>query len=109
MTQPIVLFGATSILGYSLARQFPDRIQPYGTPAHPTRSPRPWPAINLDDPSWAFAFFEQHSPDILIYGHAVCDVPKCESSPEWAQRINVGHVRRVLASLPTNTRLVYVS
>ena len=92
MTRPILLFGATSILGYSLARQFPDRIEPCATPG--------------DGP---FALFDQQPPDILIYGHAVCDVPKCEDSPEWAQRINVGHVRRVLAALPTHTRMVYIS
>jgi len=92
MTRPILLFGATSILGYSLARQFPGRIEPCATPG--------------DGP---FALFGQQPPDILIYGHAVCDVPKCEGSPEWAQRINVGHVRRVLAALPTDTRMVYVS
>jgi dTDP-4-dehydrorhamnose reductase len=89
MTRPILLFGATSILGYSLARQFPERIEACGTPGD--------------------RLFEQQMPDILIYGHAVCDVPKCEASPEWAQRINVGHVRRVLAALPTQTRMVYVS
>jgi len=94
MTQPIALFGATSILGYSLARQFPERITPYGTP---------------EDAPWALDLFERRAPDILIYGHAVCDVPKCEGSPEWAQRINVGHVRRVLAALPTHTRVVYIS
>jgi dTDP-4-dehydrorhamnose reductase len=92
MTRPILLFGSTSILGYSLARRFPERIMPCGTP---------------DDR--ALALCEQQQPDILIYGHAVCDVPKCEMSPEWAERINVGHVRRVLTALPAHTRLVYVS
>jgi dTDP-4-dehydrorhamnose reductase len=92
MTRPILLFGATSILGHSLARQFPERVEPYGTPG-----------------DGAGALFEQHAPDILIYGHAVCDVPKCEGSPEWAHRINVGHVRQVLAALPAQTRMVYVS
>ena len=92
MTRPILLFGATSILGYSLARQFPERVEPYGKPG--------------DTP---LAVFEQQWPDILIYAHAVCDVPKCEGSPDWAQRINVGHVRRVLAALPAHTRMVYVS
>ena len=109
MTRPILLFGATSILGYSLARQFPGRVEPYGTPRDRPNSVRSWPAINLEDPSWALSLFERQRPDILIYAHAVCDVPKCENSPEWAQRINVRHVRRILAALPTHTRLVYVS
>jgi dTDP-4-dehydrorhamnose reductase len=91
MTRPIVLFGATSILGYSLAREFPERIVPYGIPDE------------------AHALLEEQKPDILIYAHAVCDVPKCESAPDWAQRINVGHVSRVLATLAKHTRMVYVS
>jgi dTDP-4-dehydrorhamnose reductase len=90
MTRPIVLFGSTSILGYSLARQFPERVEAYGAPRE---------ARTLD----------QQWPDILIYGHAVCDVPKCEDSPEWAREINVGHVRQILSLLPTHTRMVYVS
>jgi dTDP-4-dehydrorhamnose reductase len=92
MTQPILLFGATSILGYSLARQFPERVEPYGTPRDAE-----------------LTFLERRQPDILIYGHAVCDVPKCEGSPEWAYQINVGHVRCVLAALPAHTRMVYIS
>lgn len=91
MTRPILLFGATSILGYSLARQFPDRIEAYGAPGD------------------ALDRFEQQWPDILIYGHAVCDVPKCEGAPEWARRINVEHVREFLSVLPTHTRMVYLS
>jgi len=91
MTRPILLFGATSILGYSLTRQFPDRIESYGAPGD------------------AADRFERLWPDILIYGHAVCDVPKCEGSPEWARRINVEHARQILSVLPTHTRLVYVS
>jgi dTDP-4-dehydrorhamnose reductase len=109
MTRPILLFGATSIIGYSLAQQFPERVEPYATPGGNARSGRSWPSIHLEDPSWAAALFEQQDPEILIYGHAVCDVPKCEKSPGWAQRINVGHVRRVLAALPAHTRMVYIS
>jgi dTDP-4-dehydrorhamnose reductase len=90
MTRSILLYGATSILGYSLARQFPERVEAYGTPGEHAHGVRPW-------------------PDILIYGHAVCDVPKCEGSSDWAQQINVGHVRRVLTELPKHTRMVYVS
>jgi dTDP-4-dehydrorhamnose reductase len=91
MTRPILLFGATSILGHSLARQFPERIEAYGAPGE---------ASSLVGRQW---------PDILIYGHAVCDVPKCEGAPEWAREINVGQVREVLRMLPGHTRVVYLS
>ena len=109
MTSSILLFGATSILGYSLARLFSGRVQPFVTPGARARSVRSWPALNLEDPAWGSSLFEERRPDILLYCHAVCDVPKCEDAPEWARAINVGHVRRVLAALPTRTRLVYVS
>jgi len=109
MTSPIILFGATSILGYNLARLFPARLLPFVTPGARARSVRSWPALNLEDPAWASSLFEERRPDILLYCHAVCDVPKCEDAPEWARTINVGHVRRVLAALPARTRLVYVS
>ena len=66
-------------------------------------------ALNLEDPCWINALFDQYHPQVLLYCHAVCDVPKCESSPEWAYAINVGHLQRVLKALPKQTRLVYVS
>jgi dTDP-4-dehydrorhamnose reductase len=91
MRRPILLFGATSIIGYSLARQFPERVEAYGAPDE------------------APSLVEQQWPDILIYGHAVCDVPKCEGAPEWARGINVGQVRQVLRMLPAHTRMVYLS
>lgn len=109
MTGPIILFGATSILGYSLARMFPGSILPFTTPGTRARIVRSWPALNLEDPSWVRSLFEEWQPDILLYCHAVCDVPKCEAAPDWARAINVGHVRRVLAALPAQTKLVYIS
>jgi dTDP-4-dehydrorhamnose reductase len=95
MTRPILLFGATSIVGHSLARQFPESVEAYGAP----REAR----------SLLLCSEAQRWPAILIYGHAVCDVPKCESAPEWAREINVGQVRDVLSMLPAQTRVVYVS
>src|SRR5262245_23456850 len=94
MTRPILLFGATSILGQSLARQFPERVEAYAAPGE-ARS-----LLCSDEQQW---------PAILIYGHAVCDGPKCESAPEWAREINVGQLRQVLSVLPAQTRMVYVS
>ncbi len=65
--------------------------------------------LKLADPSWSIALFEHYQPDVLLYCHAVCDVPKCTAAPGWAREINVEHVRRVLAALPAKTRFVYVS
>lgn len=105
----MILFGATSILGFNLARLFPRTILPFVTPGSRAPSLRHWPVLNLEDRAWPKALFQQCQPDFLLYCHAVCDVPKCEAAPEWAREINVEHVRRVLAALPAATRLIYVS
>jgi dTDP-4-dehydrorhamnose reductase len=109
MTTSTLLFGATSILGYALARNFPKRMLPFITPGCRAKSVRHWPMLKLDEPAWLAVLFERGQPDLLLYCHAVCDVPKCEAAPDWAREINVEHVRRVIAALPGKTRLVYVS
>jgi dTDP-4-dehydrorhamnose reductase len=109
MTPSTLLFGATSILGFNLARLFPKTILPFITPGNRTRALRQWPVLKLEDPDWPARIFDQHEPDVLLYCHAVCDVPKCETAPDWAREINVNHVRRLLDALSPQTRLVYVS
>jgi dTDP-4-dehydrorhamnose reductase len=109
MTNSTLLFGATSILGYALARNFPERILPFITPGSRTKTVSHWPVLKLDEPAWLAVLFERWQPDVLLYCHAVCDVPKCEAAPDWAREINVEHVRRVIAALPGKTRLVYIS
>ncbi len=109
MRPSAILFGATSILGFNLARMFRQTVLPFVTPGSRAPSLQRWPVLKLKDPAWSEALFEQHEPDTLFYCHAVCDVPKCEAAPEWAREINVQHVRRVLGALPARTRLIYVS
>jgi dTDP-4-dehydrorhamnose reductase len=103
-----LLFGATSILGFNLARRFPE-IVPFVTRANRAVALRGWRALHCEDSHWLASVFARHPPELLLYCHAVCDVPKCESQPDWTREINVGHTRRVLAALPPHTRLVYVS
>ena len=109
MTARIFLFGATSILGFNLARIYPETIRPYVNPGNRTRTLRHWPVLNLADPAWSAELFGQQKCDVLLYCHAVCDVSKCQAAPDWAQEINVQHVRRLIQALPEQTRLVYVS
>ena len=109
MSTSTLLFGATSILGFNIARLFPETVLPFASPGNRAYSVRQWPALKLADPLWTSTLFKSYQPDILLYCHAVCDVPKCEAAPDWAREINVEHVRRVLAALPPRTRLVYVS
>jgi len=109
VTYPILLFGATSILGFNLARLFPDTILPFISPGNTSESVSQWPGLQLENPDWSERIFAQYLSNVLMYCHAVCDVPKCEADPDWAHEINVQHLRRVMAALPDQTRLVYVS
>ena len=109
MTPSILLFGASSILGFNLAKTFPDSLVPFTSPRNRAAAVQTWPTLNLEDPEWVKAIFDHSQPSVLLYCHAVCDVPKCEADPEWAYEINVGHLQRVLKALPNQTRLVYVS
>ncbi len=109
MARSILLFGASSILGFDLARQFESTVVPYVSPGNTASSLSQWTALNLEDPAWIASCLRQHDPDLLIYCHAVCDVEKCEANRDWAYEINVQHVKRVLSVLPGRTRLAYVS
>ena len=106
---PVLLFGATSLLGFHLAKRFPNDILPFISPGNNSPAVRQWPVLQLHDSKWVRDLFECHQPEILIYCHAVCDVPKCEAHPDWAYEMNVIQLDRVMAGLPYRTRLAYVS
>jgi dTDP-4-dehydrorhamnose reductase len=109
MSSSTLLFGATSILGFNIAKLFSEAVLPFASPGSRGVSVRHWPVLKLEDPDWTERLFKTCRPEVLLYCHAVCDVPKCEAAPAWAHEINVEHVRRVLAVLPQRARLVYVS
>jgi len=109
MTPSTLLFGATSILGFSLARLFPETVLPFITRANRAASIHQWPMLNLEDPAWPEAVFKQYQPNMLLHCHAVCDVPRCEAAPDWAREVNLVYLNRVIEALPAKTRLVYVS
>ncbi|MDR4481658.1 MAG: sugar nucleotide-binding protein [Nitrospirales bacterium] len=109
MTYSTLLFGATSILGFNLARLFPEIIVPFCSPGNTSEAVREWPVLQLENSDWVEHTFAQYQSKVLLYCHAVCDVPKCEADPDWAHEINVQHLRRVVEKLPAHIRLVYVS
>ena len=109
MNSSTLLFGATSILGYNLARRFESAILPFVTPGRNPPSVRHWPQLQLEETQWIANLLDGTPPKILLYCHAVCDVPKCEAAPDWADEINVQHVKRVLECLPEQTKFIYVS
>ncbi len=106
---PAVLFGASSILGFAMGRLFPDDVVPFVSPGNRGAISHGWVPHNLEDPDWVAGVILSSQPATLLYCHAVCDVPKCEADPDWAYKINVGHLQRVLKVLPQQTRMVYVS
>ncbi|UCH91111.1 MAG: sugar nucleotide-binding protein [Nitrospirota bacterium] len=109
MIHPNLLFGATSILGFNLGKTFPNSLVPFTSPRNRAAAVQSWPTLNLEDSEWVKTIFYHSQPPVLLYCHAICDVPKCEGEPEWAYKINVRHLQRVLTVLPNQTRLVYVS
>jgi dTDP-4-dehydrorhamnose reductase len=109
VSDPILLFGATSILGFNLTRLFPQNIVPFISPGNRSKSVNQWPVLQLENPDWSKRIFAQSHSTLLVYCHAVCDVEKCEADPGWAQEMNVHHLQRVMEALPERTRLVYVS
>ncbi|MEM8488633.1 MAG: sugar nucleotide-binding protein [Bacteroidota bacterium] len=105
----MMLLGATSMLGYNLAKAFPGEVLPYIP--WPSRAPavKNWPVMQLDSEVWIEALAAGHPHQTFLYCHAVCDITKCEENPDWAYEINVEHVKRLIKALPAETRLVYVS
>jgi dTDP-4-dehydrorhamnose reductase len=101
------LFGATSLLGYNLARLDPDHtLTPFANPHATYPAARHWPVLDLDR---ACPHFAKCGHAVFIHCDGVCDVEKCERNPEWAREINVGGLARLLDALPDDTRLVYCS
>lgn len=109
MASSILLFGATSLLGFHLATRFPKTVLPFVSPGNTAKAVRHWPELQLHDPCWITDVIQRMEPNILLYCHAVCDVPKCEADPAWAYEMNFSQLGRVIKSLPEPTRLVYVS
>ncbi len=103
-----ILFGASSMLGYSLLRARP-RIS-----AYVNRNTRCVPdgvigGIDLDDEPSVAALFARERPRLIVQCAGVCDVESCEKSPEFAWAVNVEAMRILLAHAPPDARIVYCS
>lgn len=104
------VIGATSVLGYRIARMHsPDlRMVPWCSRHQRATSTLGWRRIDLEQPrDWAPLRDER--PDHLLYCGGVCNVARCQSDPEHARAINVGGIRAMLEALPEATRLTYCS
>lgn len=107
---PSALFGASSIIGWSIlcACDDPSVI------AFCNASTRPTPAgvaagVDLDEERAVASLFEQIQPSLILHCAAVCNVEACERSPDFAHAVNVEGTRLLLAYAPPSARVVYVS
>ena len=103
-----MLFGASSMLGYSLFRARPQ------IPAYVNGKTRRSPqgitgAIDLDNEPAVAALFAEHQPHLIVQCAGVCDVENCETSPEFAWRVNVEAMRILIRHAPATCRIVYCS
>ncbi|HET9988056.1 MAG TPA: sugar nucleotide-binding protein [Kofleriaceae bacterium] len=103
-----ILFGASSMLGYSLFRARP-AISAYCN-AKTRRVPAGVAgAIDLDDEPAVAALFARVTPSLIVQCAGVCDVESCEQSPEFAWRVNVEAMQILLRHAPAASRIVYLS
>lgn len=106
----VLLFGATSMLGWSILRAGrAAEITAFCNSL--TRQPPAGIAggIDLDDEPAVAALFERVQPRLIINCAGVCDVGTCEDSPEFAHQVNVEGTRVLLAHAPASTRIVHMS
>lgn len=103
-----VLFGASSMLGYSLLRA---RGSVTAFVNRATRRPPPGVAggIDLDEEPAVAALFARVRPALIIQCAGVCDVESCETSPDFAWAVNVEAMRILIAHAPPEARIVYCS
>ena len=102
------LFGATSMLGWSILRTGGPGVVAFANEVTVTTPPG-MRGIRLDDESAMRRLFAGERPALIIHCAGVCDVEKCERSPEFAWRVNVDGTRMLLAFAPPDARIVYCS
>jgi dTDP-4-dehydrorhamnose reductase len=109
----ILLFGANSMLGWSiLSRGFEDQVGDVTAFANGRTRPLPkgvHEGLHLNDGDAVRALFGRLRPQLIIHCAGVCNVANCEKSPEFARSVNVGGVRNLLAFAPRDARIVYCS
>lgn len=104
----VLLLGATSLLGYTLTRRYPNEVSPLTNP-HNRSAAAEWHRARLDRPSEWLPLLDRLKPELVIHAHAVCNVSKCERNPAWARRLNIDSLVALCEHLPASSRLVYVS
>ena len=104
------IVGATSLLGWSIARQPVAGWRLLPSCSRHSRSPRTrdWIRLDVEEPrDWDR--LRDAPPDVIVYCAGVCHVQRCEDDPAFARAINLGGVAAMLDALGEQTRLVYCS
>ena len=105
----IFLFGATSMLGWSILRAAPQPLTAFCNGHTRNLPPGIERGIHLDDPLAMYELFATERPALIIHCAGVCDVEKCEQSPEFAYSVNVDGTQLLIDHAPADARIVYCS
>ncbi|MBS1122035.1 MAG: dTDP-4-dehydrorhamnose reductase [Deltaproteobacteria bacterium] len=110
MTSEVFLFGANSMLGWSILQARGDaQVTPFCNGKTKTLPAGIERGIDLDNEAEVKQLFERERPRLVIHCAGVCDVETCERSPEFAYAVNVEGTRNLRAHAPHGTRIVYCS
>lgn len=106
----VLLFGATSMLGWSILRARGNAdVLAFCNEGTRTHHEGIHAGIDLDNEPAVAALFATVKPRLVINCAGVCDVGTCEESPEFAHTVNVEGTRVLLAHAPPGARIVHCS
>jgi dTDP-4-dehydrorhamnose reductase len=106
----VFLFGATSMLGWSIWRaRGATAVEGFCNGNTQTFPEGIEHGLHLDDELAVALLFKHHRPRLIVHCAGVCDVETCERSPEFAHSVNVVGTQNLLAYAPPETRIVYCS
>jgi dTDP-4-dehydrorhamnose reductase len=103
------LFGASSMLGWSIVRSSGLALTAFCNGHTRTLPAGVERGIHLDDELAVSQLFADERPDLIIHCAGVCDVDRCEDSPDFAWSVNVDGTRILADYAPPETRIVYCS
>ncbi|HUS28138.1 MAG TPA: sugar nucleotide-binding protein [Kofleriaceae bacterium] len=106
----VFLFGATSMLGWSILRAAgPEEPTAFRNALTKAEVEGISAGIDLDDEPSVRELFAREKPRLIINCAGVCDVGTCEQSPDFAHVVNVEGTRVLLAHAPPDARIVHCS
>jgi dTDP-4-dehydrorhamnose reductase len=106
----VLLFGATSMLGWSILRaRGAQEVTAFCNAGTRGVFEGIGAGIDLDDEPAVAALFERERPQLIINCAGVCDVGTCEDSPDFAHSVNVEGTRLLLKHAPADVRIVHMS